>query len=294
MSRFIIRIAESLGGLVLALVLLTAAESFVALDAARTQLGPKASAAEVVALRHALGADQPFSVRLWRRVTDLIHGRFGVSYVFRQSVAPLLLHAGGSTLRLVFPALFIGLLLGTAVGGLVAWSGTPVSRGALAVFSAVALLPSLIICTLYVYVFGYRLNWISPSYPAAVAILALVPTSVLANSVFHEFDLALRSGYVQALRAFGFREAAIALYILKPAAISAVGTFTNVALYLIVSTVFVEITFSLPGLGNLLLNATQQLDYPILAGIVFCIVVFLALMNIVSAWVIYASDPRTR
>jgi ABC-type dipeptide/oligopeptide/nickel transport system permease component len=294
MLQVIIRIGESLGGLLFAFVLLTGAESIVAVDVARTQLGPKASETEVAALRHTLGVDQAFSVRLLKRVTDSFHGRFGVSYVFNQPVAPLILDASANTLRLVLPALLIGVFVGTAVGGFVAWSGNPLIRATLAFFSAIALLPSLIICTFYVYVFGYKLNWVSASYPAAVAILALVPTFILAHAVFHEFELALRGGYVRALRSYGFKEPVIALFVLKPAAISTAASFTNVVLYLVVSTLFVEITFSLPGIGNLLLNATQQLDYPILAGIVFCVVASLALMNMASAMVIYASDPRTR
>ena len=49
-----------------------------------------------------------------------------------------------------------------------------------------------------------------------------------------------------------------------------------------------------PGLGTLLLNATDRLDYPILIAIVLLVAIVFGVLNTFSAFVIYAADPRAR
>jgi peptide/nickel transport system permease protein len=77
-------------------------------------------------------------------------------------------------------------------------------------------------------------------------------------------------------------------------AVALIANITNLFLYMLTATVFIEITFSLPGLGNLLLNAADRLDYPVIAGVALLVVVCFGLMNTLSGAFIYALDPRTR
>src|SRR5262249_26288650 len=53
-------------------------------------LGTKASPAQYRYLAHKLGLDRPMPVRYWDWLTNALHGDFGTSLVYKQSVASLI------------------------------------------------------------------------------------------------------------------------------------------------------------------------------------------------------------
>jgi peptide/nickel transport system permease protein len=286
-------IIEAVLAIILSLILIGASESIIGVDVARTLLGTKPSQAEVVALERELGLDRPFFERLLARTVKAFQGDLGESYTFRQPVTPLLVSSVSNSLKLVLPSLLIGSVLGTILGIVVAYYPKQ-GKFLLTVGASFALLPSLVLSTLVVYGLGFQLGWIKPSYSVAVVLLSLVPLFIVALTVYQEYVQILSSNYTRASRSWGFPEWQVALYSLKVAAVALVTSLTNLLLYLLTATVFIEISFSLPGLGTLLLNATERLDYPIITGISFAIVLVFSLMNVLSAITLYALDPRTR
>lgn len=288
------RLFESVFSILLAILMVTASETFIAPDIARTLLGTKATLAEVDEYRHQLGLDRPFWQRAGAHVLKTMEGDFGTSYAFRLPVSPILVQASVSTLALILPALILGLGMGIGIGIWVAHDPCRVRRWILRLLSSLCLLPSLIICTWIVYVLGYKLNWINPSYLIAVSVVALVPAAVIAQTTYQELAPMFESDFVRAQRSFGLSESAVIFYSLRPAAIAVSSSFTNLVLYLLVSTAFVEITFNRSGLGTLLMNACDRVDYPVLMAIVLLVALTFGLMNLVSGVVLYVADPRTR
>ena len=64
-------------------------------------LGTKASPAQYRYLAHKLGLDRPMLVRYWDWLTNAVHGNFGTSLVYKQSVASLIAPRLLTTLLLV-------------------------------------------------------------------------------------------------------------------------------------------------------------------------------------------------
>jgi peptide/nickel transport system permease protein len=58
--------------------------------------------------------------------------------------------------------------------------------------------------------------------------------------------------------------------------------------------VFIEIVFSYPGIGFLLLNAVENQDYPLIQGIFLIFTVALLLANFLADAVYVLVDPRVR
>lgn len=289
------RLVESVCAVALAVVLISAAEGFVGVDVARVLLGTKPSEAEVIAMRRQLGVDRPLPERVLARVSRAALGDLGQSYVYHRPVAGLLLDALTNSARLLIPSLALGSLVGILLGIGAAYYPRKAAKYVLIIVSSVALLPSLIIATLVVYGLGYRLNLIAPSFRAAVAVLALVPLAVMALSTYQEFTRILGSDYTRAGRSFGVPEWQIVLrFSLRVAAVGLVSNLTYVALYLLTAAVFVEIVFALPGLGNLLLTATDRFDFPVITGVSLVVVCFFGLMNALTGAALYVADPRTR
>lgn len=262
---------------------------------ARTLLGTKSSAEEASVLRKQLGLGEPFAMRITKRFTGACSGNFGESYVYHKPVMALLNKPFKSTLKIVCPALAIGTFMGILMGIWVAYNPSRFNKMLLALSTSIAFLPSLALSTLVVYGLGYKLNLISPSYFWAVAIITLIPLFVTALTTFHVYASLLSSDCIRSARSLGFSEGAIAFhYGFKIALIPLVSNFTNIALYLLTATVFVEITFALPGIGSLLLAATERLDFPVIGGVSFVVVIFFGIMNLVTGIAVYALDPKTR
>jgi peptide/nickel transport system permease protein len=56
----------------------------------------------------------------------------------------------------------------------------------------------------------------------------------------------------------------------------------------------VELVFNYPGVGDLLLNAVQNEDYPLIQGIFLIITLAVLGANLIADLVYFALDPRTR
>lgn len=295
MKTIVRNIIQALIAIVIAILMLTATESILRIDAARVLLGPKPSLEEVNALNHQLGLDKSFLPRTLDRIGNLINGDLGNSYVFHQSVRVILLDAVGSSINLAVPALLIGLVLGLLVGILLAYWRNRLARTIVVLFSSVALLPSLVVSTIIVYGVGYLLEVPLPSFMTAVGILSLIPFFTTTLTVFESYSNILENDGTYFLRSLGFSEVIIAYrYALKLAAIPLISNLSTVALYLFSATVFVEIIFSQQGLGNLILLATERFDYPLIVGTSLFVIIFFGALNILIGFVLYAFDPRIR
>jgi peptide/nickel transport system permease protein len=69
----------------------------------------------------------------------------------------------------------------------------------------------------------------------------------------------------------------------------------SLAIGLVVSgALLVELVFNYPGVGDLLLNAVQSEDYPLIQGIFLCITLAVLAANLLADLVYLWLDPRTR
>jgi peptide/nickel transport system permease protein len=285
---------QAIVALVIAIIILTAMESFLGFDASRALLGPKASSGEVNALNHQLELDKPFFLRTIGRIGNLLKGDLGNSYIFHQPVVTILFDAVWSSINLALPALIIGLVLGLIAGIILAYFKKGKARR-IVVLSSVFLLPSLIVSTIVVYGIGYLMEVPLPSFITAVGILSLIPFFTTMLTVFESFSSILETDGTYFLRSLGFSEVRIVTrYALKLVAIPLISNLSTVALYVFSATVFVEIIFSRQGFGNLILLATERFDYPLIVGTSLFVIFLFGILNIIVGFALYAFDPRLR
>jgi peptide/nickel transport system permease protein len=62
--------------------------------------------------------------------------------------------------------------------------------------------------------------------------------------------------------------------------------------YLLSGSTLVEVVFGYPGLGNILVNAIRGVDYPVMQGIIFTIILSLALATLLVDLGLPLLDPR--
>ena len=63
---------------------------------------------------------------------------------------------------------------------------------------------------------------------------------------------------------------------------------------LLASAIYVEVTFALPGLGSLIVDAVQKRDIPLIQGTTLVFACFVVLVNLVIDVIYALIDPRIR
>lgn len=252
-------------------------------------------------------------------------GNLGVSFsYFPASVSSLIWSALPWTLGLVGFATILAFLLGTSLGMFAAWRrGTAGWRRASLVDSGLVplglllgALPSFWIALILLYFIAFQAGW----FPVGGGINAGQPidswsgfASLLQHSALPAFTLTLISmglwillmrnnmltvlgeDYVKFARAKGLNDRTVAYRYAARNAILPVIAQLALALGVVVGgQVFIEIVFSYPGIGYLLLQAVQNEDYPLMQGIFLIFTVTLLLASFLADALYAVFDPRVR
>jgi peptide/nickel transport system permease protein len=105
----------------------------------------------------------------------------------------------------------------------------------------------------------------------------------------------LGSNYIRTAHAFGLRERLIFYkYGLKNAIIPTVAVLGVGLGNLLGGAVFVEVIFSRPGLGSLIVDAISNRNFPIVRGAVLLVVVLVVTVNLIADLSYRLLDPRIR
>lgn len=274
-------------------------------DVARSVLGREASPAAVDAKREALGLDEPLAKQYVTWLGGFVRGDWGTSYITGLPVRDRVLDAvarslvlAAATFALLVPlALLLGVLAGLNPGS---WGDRTISAF---VVTGTAT-PEFVSGTLLLVVFSVSLGWFPPSARSEyglrglvlpVACLLVVTVGYVSRMVRAQVILTMQQPYVLTARVKGITTGQLVRrHVLRNSLavpLSALGVQLR---YLIAGLVAVELLFSYPGVGSLLLTAAREKDVPVLqAAAVVTGVVILAtflLSDVISGWL----DPRLR
>ena len=294
-------------------------------------LPPNATRADIAALQAAFGLDKSVPEQYWIWLRDALHGDLGQSIQYRVPVTQLIGRALPATIELSLAALGLALLISIPGGlGLYALRGR---RGELAADIGVVTLlsiPSFLWAIFLMLVFGVAFpvlpftgrigsNVVVPDVTgflfvdtlvtghwreiASVASHILLPAVSLALGLIPIIMRVLRSSlieaatedYVNVARLRGVSESGILVrHMLKNAALPTVTLIGVQSGFLLGGTLLVELIYSFPGIGNLMVQAVRNHDLPLLQGValVFCVAVLLANTIVDALYVIL--NPRLR
>jgi ABC-type dipeptide/oligopeptide/nickel transport system permease component len=273
-------------------------------------LGEGATPADLTALRHQYGLDQPLWRQYLRYWNGVVHGDLGSSIRLHDSVAHLISARYPYTLALTLTALSLGLALALPAGIL-----TAVRRGrwldqALSVVSLTGLsVPGLVLGPVLILVFSILLGWLPVSGAnagggrlidwhflvlpsiAMGASLAAILTRMVRTAMLEE----LGQDYIRTARAKGLSETAVVCRHALPNALVPIVTVVGLQFgALLAGAIVTETIFSWPGLGRLTVSAISNRDYALVQGCLLSIGLTYVLVNlltdVVNRWV----NPRGR
>ena len=271
------------------------------------------------AYRAKFGLDQPLWKQYLNYWNDLLHLELGVSLVnFPEPVISGIRSALPWTIGLLSVATLISFFLGSFFGALFAWPGTPTSFNVfVSVLMLLSTIPFFLLGIILLSILVVELGLFPPgggysptriigfNLETALDILyhSFVPGLALVLGGIGAWALVMRAmmisvlgeDYVTFAEAKGLSSRRIFLWYGVRNALLPQMTLLALALGSVIGgTVLVEVIFSYPGIGTLLFSAIASKDYFVIQGIVFILIVTLALALFVIDLLYPLLDPRIR
>ncbi len=254
-------------------------------------------------IREKEGLDRPFLIRYGRWLRHVVVLDMGNSLVEEAPVWELIFTRFGRTLELALWAICFALCISIPLGLFSGFrQGTWMDSLGSTVAVAGISMPNYWLGLLLILAFSVKLNWL-PSFGRGDFRHVILPAITLGTALTAYATKMLRSGiidakqseYLTALRARGVGQPRVlAKHILKNAMIPVVTVVGLEFGMVLEGAVITETVFAWPGIGELLVSAVSNRDYPLIQGLVlFSAAVFVTinfLVDLVCLWL----DPRIR
>jgi peptide/nickel transport system permease protein len=276
--------------------------------------GQDATPAQIAAITHQLGLDQPWPMQYAHWAGGLLHGDLGFSYLRQQPVTTLIGERLPATMLLMGCALVVSILVAIPLGVWQAFRrNTAFDRGAsLAVFIAWSM-PTFWFGTILIAVFAVTLRWLpvgglqtidTTSFDAPSRFLHLIlPAATLAIVSMAGWSRYVRGSMVEQLSedytrtaiAKGLPTRAVLFrHTLRNALIPFITLLGGTLPALFGGAVITEQIFAYPGMGQLFWKSAVDRDYSTLLGMTVLTAVLVVLGNLVADVLYGVVDPRVR
>lgn len=277
-------------------------------DPAATLLGVHATPEAVKELRDQMGLEKPLLSQYLTFLGHLLQGNLGFSYVYNSSVLGLIGTSLPVTIWLLVSGTFFTLLIAVPLAVLAAARRNGVADNIIRAVPVVGLgLPAFLLGIVLILVFGLKLGWFPVGgygdslaehlrgivLPGVTVALTLAP--IVIRSLRASMIEVLSSDYIVTARSKGISTARVVLgHALRNAAVSSVTVLgVNIA-YLTGSTLVVERVFSLPGIGQQMINSIFGRDFPTVQGITLVFAIMVVVVNLLTDVAHSALDPRVQ
>jgi peptide/nickel transport system permease protein len=312
MTRFVLRRLA----VAIPLLLIVAAISFFLVQLvpgspAAAILGNSATQEQVDTLEQSLGLDQPVLSQFGQWLGHALQGNLGASYTTGQSVSDALAQSVAPTLSLAVLSTLLTLVVGLVLGMAAAVRGGRTDRLVQWTGSLGMAIPNFWLAALLIFVFAIKLSlfpaigyaelgtdgigpWISHLVLPIIA-LSAVNLGQIAFQARAAFADALSRDYVRTLHATGVpRRRVLYKHVLRNASVPVVQVTGLTFIFTLGGVVVLELIFTLPGMGNLMLRSVQNHDFSVVQGGVLYFSLVVVLVNLVIDVATAALDPRVR
>ncbi len=254
----------------------------------------------VEGLRQSMHLDDPFFVRYYHYILDMLHGDLGTSWKLSRPVTGLIAGAFPYTLRLAIAAALFSWIMGIPVGIISAVKknslidhlsmGVSLFGVSMPVFWVALILQNTFKNVLPVSGVkswtGYILPTIVLGWSSAGRIARLTRSNLLE---------VLRNDYIRTARSKGLSPLkVITRHALKNALIPVITVMAIQISSLLSGAVITESVFAIPGVGSLAVSAINNRDMPLLQGTVIFTALLIIAGNLVADILYSVIDPRIR
>jgi ABC-type dipeptide/oligopeptide/nickel transport system permease component len=272
-------------------------------DPIAQMLGEGAPPADMSAIRHAYGLDLPLGEQYIRYWAGVVHGDFGRSIRYNDSVAHMLVQRYPYTFELTVAALFIAIILSFPAG---VYSAQHPNRWKDRTISVVSLFglsfPNIALGPILIIIFAIKFGWLPVSGAGGIEHLILpaitmggsmaaILTRMVRTSMLEE----LNQDYIRTARAKGLPERTVVYrHALRNAMIPVLTVLGLQFGALLAGAIVTETIFSWPGIGRLTIQAISARDYYLVQGCILAIGLTYVAVNFLTDVLYSVANPRIR
>ncbi len=273
--------------------------------------GTHSNPAEVARISKQLHLDEPFWRQYLRWLNEVIHGNLGNSLFQHQSVASGIAEKFPVTLSLAVGGMLVAIIIGIPAGIISGVRQGTASDRLVTVGSSLGVaIPDFWLALLLVIVFAVNLRWLPAlgyvPYTTSFwgwfqhlilpwVALGIGGAATIARQVRGALIDTLDQDYMRTALAKGLgNRAVIGKHALKNALSPAVTVIGISFGYLLGGTFIIEQIFSLPGIGQYMLQAISVKDLPVIQGVVLVTAVCFVIINLIVDIVYGYLNPKVR
>ena len=272
-------------------------------NAAMMILPDDASPADIAALETALGLNDPFLVRYFRYVGDVLHGDLGTSFRTGTPIVKEVMARLPHTFRLAFFGVWLSTLLAVPIGVISAVKQYSLADTfSMLIALVLTSMPGFWLGMMLVLAFSIGLGWFPATgvdtwrnFVLPVLTVGCVSMSTLTRMTRSTMLEAIRQDYIRTARAKGQKEARVILrHAFKNAALPLVTVWGNNFGHQLGGTTAIETVFAIPGMGYYIVEAIRMKDMPAVVSSLLIVCFMASIVNLLVDIVYAFIDPRIR
>jgi ABC-type dipeptide/oligopeptide/nickel transport system permease component len=259
-----------------------------------------------------LGLDKPLYEQYLRWLGNTLQGDFGESFYLKRDVQDLVIERMEATLLLALGALIFALPVGL-LGGVISSikRGTILDRLINAIVVAGVAVPTFALGLFLIVLFGLKIPILPVGGMSSFGDGSLIdrlqhlvlpaislgvgPAAIIARLTRSAMLEVLSQDYVRTARAKGLRnQIVIQRHAFRNVLIPVITVIGLQVGFLLGGAVLVEVVFSWPGMGEMIVNGIQQRDFPVVQAGVLVVSLLFILTNLVVDILYAVVDPRIR
>lgn len=273
-------------------------------DPAEMIAGDAASVEVVEQIREDLGLNEPFLVRFFNYVKNLVlHGDLGTSYKTKRPVLVEVMDRLPTTIILSLTSAAFAVILSIPIGVISAIKQNTWIDNVLMVLALIGVaMPAFWQGLMTIILFSVKLGWL-PSYGFTTPAHWIMPVLTIGTGAMASLVRITRSSmlevirqdYIRTARAKGQTERKVIInHALRN---SMIPIITAIAIQLgsmLGGAIVTETVFAIPGIGMLMIQSIKARDYPTIQGAVVVIAVMFSLLNLLVDIIYTFVDPRLK
>ena len=273
-------------------------------DPAEIIAGEAASVEVVEQIREDLGLNEPFLVRFFDYVKNLVlHGDLGTSYKTNQPVINEIMARLPTTFLLTLMSACFAIALSIPIGVISAIKQNSWIDNVLMVLALLGVsMPVFWLGLMSIILFSVNLGWL-PSYGFSTPAHWVLPAFAIGTGAMGSLTRMTRSSmlevirqdYIRTARAKGQTERKVVIrHALRNSLIPIITAISIQLGSMLGGSIVTETVFSIPGIGMLMITSIKARDYPMIQGAVVVIAIIFSILNLVVDIIYTFVDPRLK
>ncbi|WP_156289479.1 ABC transporter permease [Oceanobacillus salinisoli] len=274
-------------------------------------LGEDSSPEAIEQLEQQLGLDKPKVVQYFDWLRNVFVGDLGESIYSEQPVSQIIAERIGPTFSLMIISMLLTLIVAIPTAIFIVWKrntvldpiflsgsllGTSIPEFWLAlllVFGLGVTVPIFPVAG-YVPITDGILGWLHHLLLPGI-VLAAVEIGLIARMLRDSMLESVNQDYTKTARGKGVKESTVLIKHVFSNALIPTTTVIGVTIAgLLGGTVIIETIFTIPGIGQLLIDSIHRRDYPVIQGVILFIAFVYVIINLIVDLLYAFLDPRIR